>query len=1060
METFAQLLTKYMARTGISDVEMARYIGVRRQTISRWKNGEVKRPNNRDDLLRCADKLRLTLEERHQFLLAAGATNPTEGRDIVSPKSPISQRESAVSCPYRGLFAFQETDAAFFYGRDSVLQTLTQTVQNQPFTAIIGSSGSGKSSLAFAGLVPSLRLQGQILIIDFRPGSNPFQAVAAALIPYLDPDLSEIDQLTETQKLAARLNNGELPLAIVIERILQKRPPQARLLILLDQFEELFTLCPEQMVRVQFLTILFTAIDTFHKNTEGTLKLVITLRADFLEEALYYQPLANALQDSDIKLGPMTEDELRQAIEQPALTQNVTFEAGLVQRILNDVGDEPGTLPLLEFALTTLWEHQRDHQLTHVAYEEIDRVEGALAHYADTIFETLSQPEQKIAQRIFVQLVHPGRGTEDTRRLATRSDLQEADWRLVQKLADARLTVTSRDATGSETVEVVHEALIRHWQRLRQWMEEDRQFRIWQERIRAMMHQWQATQQDEGALLRGGILAEAEFQIAANPDKVSQNERDFIGASLTHHYQEQSVQLLINKRLQKRAIWLSMVSMIALVLAVVAVTFGIQSRQSENRLKIEITNAALTAVALATEESVKATSQAEFEGLTAVSESRRLAAKAEDQFALASYDLALMLALEAVKADETIEAVNVLRKILHHVQEPLMTDVINAYPVTSAAWNATHSHFLTVECERQDTSNCWGRVVNVWNMAENSLQWSQTIPGINHAAWSPDGRQIMTLSFNDPVRIWRPFDNDTPVLLVHPDTVLDAIWSPDQTKILTADRLGTARIFNSQTGALVTELNGHTDSITAINWRHDNQQVLTAGRDKQVIVWDVQTGQPLFDLQGHSGWVTQSTWTSDGRLIATTSSSGEVWYWRASNQQIPFKLAGHNRAVNQALWNRSDSALVTAGDDYFVYQWDINNQTAKQVITYQPNFIIQKLAWNLTDDYLLTVNISGEAKVWTMGQRLHVFSLSKDTPVIEATWSTDSQHILALDEAGTIRKYWINAEDLTAIACSLLDDNMSWRNWQTFLPGTAYNLVCPSLNIADDFIVAAQIAAR
>jgi hypothetical protein len=205
--------------------------------------------------------------------------------------------------------------------------------------------------------------------------------------------------------------------------------------------------------------------------------LLLTLRADFMGHALAYRPFADALQDAALMMGPMSRDELRRAIEEPAQVQGAAFEAGLVERLLDDVGEEPGNLPLLEFALKLLWEKQRDGWLTHTGYEEIGRVEGALARYADQVLGELDEQEQERARHIFVQLVHPGEGTEDSRRVATRAQVGAENWGLVHYLADKRLVVTGQDATGKEIVEVVHEALIQRWGQLHAWMETDRAFR-------------------------------------------------------------------------------------------------------------------------------------------------------------------------------------------------------------------------------------------------------------------------------------------------------------------------------------------------------------------------------------------------------------------------------------------------------------------------------------------------------------------------------------------------------------------------------------------------------
>jgi hypothetical protein len=228
----------------------------------------------------------------------------------------------------------------------------------------------------------------------------------------------------------------------------------------------------------------------------------------------------------------MTRQELSQVIEKPAQKQGVTFEAGLVERILDNVGDGLGNLPLLEFTLTALWEQQAAGQLTHAVYEAIGQVAGSLGYYAEDVYAGLSQTEQAQTQQIFMRLVHPGQQTADIRRRVSRAELDEGQWSLVQRLADARLVVTDQDPTGQETVEIVHEALISGWDRLQGWLNEDRAFRIWRERLRAALDQWEASNRDEEALLRGVLLVEAEERIKTHLADISSPEHEFLQASV------------------------------------------------------------------------------------------------------------------------------------------------------------------------------------------------------------------------------------------------------------------------------------------------------------------------------------------------------------------------------------------------------------------------------------------------------------------------------------------------------------------------------------------------
>ncbi|MDZ8264728.1 MAG: hypothetical protein RMY63_41145, partial [Nostoc sp. ChiQUE01b] len=281
-----------------------------------------------------------------------------------------------------------------------------------------------------------------------------------------------------------------------------------------------------------FLDCLLISFQILPSQPQSPIVLIATIRADFLGNALSYRPFADVLQNADIKLGAMNREELSQVIAKPAEKLGVSFEAGLVKRILDAVEDQPGNLPLLEFALTELWKRRTGKQLTHAGYEAIGEVQGALANYADKKYRKLSFTKQEQVQRIFIQLVYPGEKTKDTRKLATKAELGEEKWSSVKQLADARLVVTSQNATGEETVELVHEALIKEWKLLREWIESDRIFRTWQERLRVAMRQWQTRNDDEGTLLRGTLLVEAEEWLQHHPDEISKPEWEFIQSSL------------------------------------------------------------------------------------------------------------------------------------------------------------------------------------------------------------------------------------------------------------------------------------------------------------------------------------------------------------------------------------------------------------------------------------------------------------------------------------------------------------------------------------------------
>ena len=517
---------------------------------------------NRKDLLGFLDELaksdrmgidrRQEVRERHREI----ATLSPQQWFQVFGASDWREWDSLPDCPYRGLQVFQTQDKDLFFGRQKSIVRLLGEVKAKQLVAVIGSSGSGKSSLVFAGLIPQLPNPESWNVVSFRPGKNPFDSLAAALLGKLGGKFGSSANLpaAQIQELARQLQQDKDALQKYIAP--KQRTEQKTLLLVADQFEELYTLCSDLEMRSRFLDRLLTAV-----HNAPAFKLVLTMRADFYHYALRYRPFVDALQNACFNLGPMNREELEEAIALPAESRGVSLEKGLVERILEDIDkrpDEeednsngkqpPDKLPLLEFALKQLWEEaakDKYPELTNEAYSRIGGVEQALANYAEKIYADLlggerqgQGYEQKQIQQVFIQLVRPGEetGTEDTRRLAMRSQIGEENWDLVARLnrEDLRLLVIGRDdITDTETVEVVHEVLISGWSRLTGWMNANRAFRTWQERLRGALRQWQSSKKDRGALLRGVPLAEAEgWLLEREEDIKSLEEREFIRESV------------------------------------------------------------------------------------------------------------------------------------------------------------------------------------------------------------------------------------------------------------------------------------------------------------------------------------------------------------------------------------------------------------------------------------------------------------------------------------------------------------------------------------------------
>ncbi len=423
---------------------------------------------------------------------------------------------SAAICPYRGLQIFREEDAAFFAGRKAFVSQLVDFIRAKDLVVVVGPSGSGKSSVVQAGLLPRLRRSLPPAdtwdAVTFTPGKDPYHRLASGLIPLLEPGMTETDQLTEAQKLGNRLGAGDARLDAVISRVIQKSNGTGRLLLVADQFEELFTLTAASDQR-PFARTLLSALG------KAPFSLLITLRADFYSQMIALdREMSDRLAPAQVNIGALTQAELRESIVAPAGLVGLEFEAGLVDRILGEVGSEPGRLPLVEFALTELWQRREGNKVTNKAYDDIQGVTGALARRAETEFESLTPEEQTAARHLFSRLVRvarPEEAGEDTRQRADLSDADTVEKSVAHRLAESRLVVVGGTTTaGASTVEVAHEALIRNWERLRIRLNEDREFLLWRQRLDQAYLDYLRHGRSEEYLLYGAQLREAEERVS------------------------------------------------------------------------------------------------------------------------------------------------------------------------------------------------------------------------------------------------------------------------------------------------------------------------------------------------------------------------------------------------------------------------------------------------------------------------------------------------------------------------------------------------------------------
>lgn len=871
--------------------------------------------------------------------------------------------EQAIFCPYRGLFPFREEDTRFFFGRDIFTQELVNTVQKQSLVAVIGASGSGKSSVVFAGLIPHLRQQGNWLIESFRPKTHPVDELAAVIVRLREPKETKIQQDIDARKLAGVLRQEELAHTF-LSQILSENEDK-RLLMVVDQLEELYTSCSDIKERQLFLNQLLEAAKLVQNFT-----LLLTLRADFLGYALSDRRFADALQNTDLKLAPMNREELQQVIARPANKQGVRLEEGLAEGILRAVADSPGNLPLLEFTLTQLWAKQQNRQMTHAAYEAIGGVEKSLANHAEAEFARLNPEEQQQAQQIFVQLVRPGEGTEDTRRLANKNEVGNNNWDLVRRLADARLVVTGRDETAAkETVEIVHETLIREWGRLHGWMESDRSFRTWQELLRSRMRQWENAGQDEGSLLRGVPLAEAENWLKQRRDELSQAEQGFIQQSSALRDRDRQ-----QKERRRKLTLFGLTGGLVVVSILAMVAFWL-------RWTAEVEGSGVTA--LTNFESGAGEIEALVSAMEAGQEVKKMAfwnSNCLQECPATSPLLALQKTLDNIHQTNQINTyqrgVNSIRFIKNGKKQEEELIVAGGEDGTVKWWDYQNKKLKTLKNSKLDNnsiksidfnedqtilatgaSNGWVKLWDVskmWNFLSANQNWSPpSIISIHHQCeieksdlakeddkcsvnnvrFLPKINLLATTGDDGYVRLWTLQGKIFKTIPAHSSRIKSLNANPyNNQQFATAGEDGLAKLWDINQTEPIAIFKGHQCKVKdtkkcSVNsvWFHPKEkQLATAGDDGTVRLWDF-SGKELAEkkFEAHHTGVEAVRISKDG-LIATSASDGKVWLWKDFNRTLEAQFKGHQGSVVSTRFNTKGDTLATAGkDDGTVRFWAV-----------------------------------------------------------------------------------------------------------------------------------------
>lgn len=803
--------------------------------------------------------------------------------------------------PYKGLRAFQAADHQDFFGRERMIRKLTRRLGERGrlarFLAVVGPSGSGKSSLVSAGLIPALWRGGlpgsdQWYVIEMVPGSRPFDELEIALMRI---------SADQTLNLAEQLVRDEFGLQRAVQLILPD--DGSDLLLFIDQFEEIFTLVEDEAQRAAFLKLIYAAVT----NPRSRVRVVLTLRADFYDRPLQYAEFGQLIQDRIETILPLSAEDLEQAITRPAGQVGVAFEEGLVAAIIEDVHYQPGALPLLQYALTELFENRQNRTLDHESYQRIGRAVGAVTTRAEAAFDEFDSARRQAVRQMFLRMVTLGEGVEDTRRRVLRSELlsitpdPDVMDEVIDTYAGYRLLALDHDpATRKSTVEVAHEALLHEWGRLREWLNESRTDIRLERQLASATNDWHEASQDPSFLLRGARLDQFEAWSRSTDLALTIREREYLEESLRLRRAEEAAEtsrLAREAKLERRAqtVLRALVGVFALA-ALVSGGLAIWANQQRQEARRQA--------------------------------SVGLAALAEKELEGIDPERGVLLALEALENyPYTPQAGGALSRAVDEYRPVRYLDAqANASLLFFvAAWSPDGKRLAAGTDASPNSAVIWDSVTGkVLVAAAPGGLCADNLNTISELAWSPSGEQIVSNVRNCGTVVW---DSATGEILHrlsgYKSNIFGLAWSPDGSTIVTGHEDGTVMTWDAATGAARRELTGHTGAVSDVKWSPDSRHIATASRDATVRLWDAATGKQEKVLTGHVGPVRAVAWSPDGTLLASGGLDALPRIWNVVDGTTRQVLRGHTGRIDALDWSPDGKKIASlSSTDATLKVWD------------------------------------------------------------------------------------------------------------------------------------------
>jgi WD40 repeat protein len=877
-------------------------------------------------------------------------------REVAGELAATQPGAAVAEPPYVGLRPFQADDAGRFFGRERLVGELIDRVTRQRFVGVFGASGAGKSSLLRAGLVPRIQEEGL--------KGEPWQTVV--MTPGAHP----------LEELRARLSDVTPGFVLVV-----------------DQFEEVFTLCQDRRERAAFLAELTALGDRA--------RVVVGVRADFYGQCSQSPELVEALSDAQVLVGPMTAEELRLAVTRPAGDAGCTIEGALLATIIDDAAGQPGALPLISHALLETWHRRRGAVLTLAAYQETGGIRGALAQTAERVYDSFSADQQRVAKDLFLRLTSPGdEGNEHTRRRIDRRELATGDpdtETVLATLAEVRLITLAES-----TVDLAHEALIRAWPRLHRWLADDRDgLRVHRDLTEAALA-WESLDRDSGALYRGARLATArEWDAERRRTDLTSSERAFLDAAVQLQDAERAAAA---RRVRRFRVLVACLVILLMTTSVAGVTAWRQREKTEAAHRVAVSRQlAVQALAMADAEPVTAQ-------LLAV-RAFRLAPTTEARGALLSMSARQSYQAELTGHDDAVSdlAHSQDGRTIASVSRDRALMLWDTGSRTRTAVITGHDTWLRAVALSPDgrlavTGGDDHRAV-VWDVATRTKITTLTghTGSIKTVMFSPDGRLLATAGDDGTVLVRETGRWTGVTTLTGPGGPLRAVaFSPDSRTLAAAGKAGTIVLFDLPGGTVKASLTGHPDTVADVAFSPDGRTLASAGYRGAVALWSTTDGTLLARLTEHTGDVHAVEFSPDGDTVITAGSDHVVVLWDTAQRTVRARLTGLTHNVYALAVDPRTGALATAGEDRTIVLW--NPSRPSLALTGEPDSVTD-LAFS-PDGQVLATASDGRTTLWDVRRRMRLgdipsgradtVAFSPDGTVL-ATSNVDSPDVLFWD---------------------------------------------------------------